>query len=394
MRHAVPTIAFAVALAVAGCSSNDDSPSKFTVAVIGDVPYGVSPTDTSQSLANPGLITALNADADAEVVIHVGDIHSGKQFCTEAYDNQIANDWKALKKPIVYTPGDNEWTDCHKAGEGGGTWNAAKGAVDFVTDASGNKVDYQGGDPVANLALVRQIFFTQPGKDFTGKMDLHTQARENDPAFPADSAYVENTWFVKNNVMFVTINVPGGSNNDNDVWYGAPTMSAAQSSEVSARSAADKRWLDAAMKKAIADNLVAIVIVLQSDMWDLDGKAPAHLTEYKQFTDIIAANAKTFANPVLLLNGDSHIFRSDNPMVANASCVIEPSSGAAAVACTTDDYPNQPNNYNVPNFHRIVVHGSTTPLEYLKLIIDPGYDKSAAATATSFGPFSWKRVPI
>jgi hypothetical protein len=48
-------------------------------------------------------------------VIHVGDIHSGKDFCTEAYDNQIASLWQQFRKPVVYTPGDNEWSDCHKA---------------------------------------------------------------------------------------------------------------------------------------------------------------------------------------------------------------------------------------------------------------------------------------
>jgi hypothetical protein len=43
----------------------------------------------------------------------------------------------------------------------------------------------------------------------------------------------------------------------------------------------------------------------------------------------------------------------------------------------------------VSNFHRIVVHGSTTPLEWLKLTIDI---KSAAANGpAAFGPFAWQR---
>jgi hypothetical protein len=46
--------------------------------------------------------------------------------------------------------------------------------------------------------------------------------------------------------------------------------------------------------------------------------------------------------------------------------------------------------YDVPNFHRIVVHGSTFPLEYLKLTIDPHVD--APASDTAFGPFAWTRV--
>jgi hypothetical protein len=44
----------------------------------------------------------------------------------------------------------------------------------------------------------------------------------------------------------------------------------------------------------------------------------------------------------------------------------------------------------VPNFHRLVIHGSTFPLEYTRLTIDPR--ANYAATATTFGPFSWERV--
>jgi len=46
--------------------------------------------------------------------------------------------------------------------------------------------------------------------------------------------------------------------------------------------------------------------------------------------------------------------------------------------------------YDVPNFHRIVVHGSTTPLEWLKLTIDPKVD--APQSADAFGPFRWTRI--
>ena len=94
---------------------------------------------------------------------------------------------------------------------------------------------------------------------------------------------------------------------------------------------------------------------------------------------------------MILFNGDSHTYRSDNPLVKASPCVYEPSSGAPAVACTFDAYDNQPGgNYNVPNFHRVVVHGSTTPLEWLKLTVDPAVN--AASSATAFGPFSRQRI--
>jgi hypothetical protein len=398
---ALPCLLAAVCLALAACGGSDDGLPKSTVAVIGDMPYGTSPTDTSEFVANPAFIAAINADSDVSLVLHVGDIHSGKEYCTNAYDQAILSQWKAFADPLVYTPGDNEWADCHKVKEGGGAYNATTGAIDYVKDASGNPVDYANGDPAANLALVRTTFFPAPGQSQGAAMAVHSQAQEFDAVFPSDKKYVENVWWEKSGVLFVTLNLPGGSNNDTDVWFGAPTMSAAQSQEVAERSAANLRWLDTAFKRAAANGDIAVVIQLQADMWDLDGAASAaHLSQYKQFIDSIASHATPFAKPVLLFNGDSHVFRSDNPLQPGSPCAIEPSSGAAAVACSVssvpstygnvDPYLNQPNGYNVPNFRRITVHGSTFPFEFLKLAIDPA--ANAANGTNAFGPFSWTRV--
>jgi hypothetical protein len=398
----LPIATLLLTSALAACGGGTTDPvatpeSKASVAVIGDVPYGTSPTDDAQFKANPAFITAMNADADLSAVLHVGDIHSGKEYCTEAYDRAVAAQWSAFKIPMVYTPGDNEWADCHKAKQGGG-----------LKDAAGNLLSYAGGDPVANLQLVRSIFFATPGKTSGAAMDVHTQAKEFDTAFPADAAYVENVWWMKSKVLFVTLNVPGGSNNDTDVWYGAPTASAAQTLEVANRSAANQRWLAAAFKAAAANGAIGVVIQVQADMWDLDGvftndaAGKNHLYGYKPLVDLIATSTTSFGKPVLLLNGDSHTYRTDNPLKAGSACVIEPSSGAAAVACSattvpatagngkSDPYESQPYGYSVPNFRRIVVHGSTLPLEYLKLTIDPAANADNGTEA--FGPFSWKRV--
>jgi hypothetical protein len=152
-----------------------------------------------------------------------------------------------------------------------------------------------------------------------------------------------------------------------------------------------RRWLDAAFAQAQADGVDAVVIGTQADMWDLDGKSAAdlHLTNYEPIISEIAQDTKAFGKPVLLFNGDSHVYRSDNPLVQGAPCVAEPSSGAAAVPCASDDYAQHP-YYDVPNFHRVVVHGSTFPLEWLKLRIDPG--TTNAPSDTAFGPFSWQRM--
>ena len=135
----------------------------FSYAVYGDAPYGTSPTDTTETDATPAFIHAVNADAAVSAVLHVGDIHSGSQYCTQPYDQQVADLWASFADPLVYTPGDNEWTDCHKVKEGGGAYNTATGQIDYVKDSHGNPVDYAGGNPVDNLDLVRSTFFATPG---------------------------------------------------------------------------------------------------------------------------------------------------------------------------------------------------------------------------------------
>ena len=393
----------AIGPAVADDDKSFDAHSKnaFTLAIFGDSPYGCkagecpadqpnirpdtkdgpNPGDPRQIEATPAFIKAINDDPKVRLVLHVGDIHSGSQYCTLSYNRTVLDLWTQFKNPLVYTPGDNEWTDCQKSKEGGN-----------VKDSNGNYVDYANGNPVANLALIRSMFFSKPGETL-GKHEkkVISQAQAYDPAYPKDAEYVENVMWEQSGVLFVTVNIPGGSNNDDDNWFGAATKTGEQIQEVAQRTAADIRWLDAAFAKAEAEGIKAIVIAEQADMWDLDGTLPAaqHIAKYKPFIDSIAAHTAAFGKPVLLLNGDSHNYRSDNPLVDNAPCVIEASNGAEA-ACTDDSYDNQPHGYNVANFHRVVVHGSYFPLEYLRLTVDP--KGKYTESDLTFGPFSWVRV--
>jgi hypothetical protein len=343
-----------------------------TVAVYGDAPYGGSLTDDAQTLLTPGFVAAVNADQDVSLVLHVGDIHSGKQFCTEAYDQTVFDLWSAYRAPLVYTPGDNEWTDCHKTGEGGGAYSAATGTINYIVDGGGNPVDYAKGDPVANLDLVRSIFFAKPGHALGGgKKRVLSQARCFDHANPSDAQYVENVLWKDRRVLFATINLPGGSNNDSDVWYATPTISDAQTQEIAERTGADLRWLDRAFDTAVATKAIAVVIQAQADMWDPE-KGAAHQAAFEPYVAKIAARSLAFGKPVLMFNGDSHVYASSNPLSpADALAYMHP-------------------GYDVPNFHRVVVHGSTLPFEYTRLTIDPKADAPHGTSA--FGPFSWTRT--
>ena len=337
-----------------------------TLAVYGDSPYGTSNADTAQFNATPAFIDTVNADPDVSRVMQVGDIHSGKQFCTQAYDQSIFDAWTRFDDPLVYTPGDNEWTDCHKAAEGGG-----------------DPADFALGDPVANLGLVRSMFFAHPGLTLGAHPAfVLSQKFAYDRRYPSDAKYVENVIWAQSGAIFVTINLPGGSNNDQDVWFGAATETPAQTQERVERTAADLRWLDTAFFLARFAHAKGVVIDAQADMWDPE-KGAAHQTGYEPFVQAVAGHTTDFGGPVLMFNGDSHVYRSDNPLVAGAPCTTETG------ACAGDDYAIHPNGYNVANFHRVVVHGSTAPMEWLKLTVDPS--TNAPNGPTSFGPFSWTR---
>jgi hypothetical protein len=423
MRKYLFTVAsIVVGVALAAGAANDPfskSQGVIDVAVYGDAPYGTTPTDTSETVATPAFIDAVNA-ADPQFIVHVGDIHSGKQFCTSDYDQQIYQLWTAYQRPLVYTPGDNEWTDCNKAGEGGGAYNKATKMIDYVVDAQGNFVDYAKGDPIQNLTLIRSLFFSDPGHALGAARKLVlSQAQAFDPAHPSDAQFVENVMWEQSNVLFVTLNIPGGSNNDQDVWYVAPTLSLPQIKEIAERTDADIRWLDAAFARASKDGVVGVVIIIQADMWDPE-KGPAHQLGFegsfgfddstykfdhtkpdpsRDIVGDIAKHVSSFGGTVLLFNGDSHLFRSDNPLmpISDASpCIIEagPTTVTNCAKNTQDvgDYAQHANGYkNVSNFHRVVVHGSTFPLEWLKLTINPR--AHAPAGPYAIGPFSWQRMP-
>ena len=277
-------LAGAVVLAQNGTPINPDSKNVLTVAVYGDSPYGTSPTDTTETDLTPAFIASINADPNVDLVLHVGDIHSGSQFCTEAYDRTIFTLWTAYKNPLIYTPGDNEWADCHKTKEGGH-----------------QGVDYADGDPAANLDLIRSIFFANPGYALGGRYKrVITQAQAFDAAHPTDAKYVENVMWEQSQVLFVTLNIPGGSNNDTDPWFGQP-VTQAQTDEVAERTQADLDWLDGAFAQAQRDGARAVLIQTQADMWDRDGKAATHIANYEPFIASIASHTTSFGGPVLLL---------------------------------------------------------------------------------------------
>jgi hypothetical protein len=171
--------------------------------------------------------------------------------------------------------------------------------------------------------------------------------------------------WVEAGTVFTLLHVVG-SNNSLLPWYADDTTGTKMDDPVRrvaeevARTAANLDWLDRSFAEASRDGAAAVVIVMQADMWD-----GTPLNGFDSTVQKIAASTLAFNKPVLLLEGDSHVFKVDNPLAA----------GDAVHGVTTP----------VPNLTRVVVQGSTTaPLsEWVRLHVDP------AATP----PFSWTRNP-
>ena len=301
--------------------------SPFTYAMIGDTPYGVPQLENF-----PNDVAEIDADPDVRLVIHLGDIKNGSSECTTPYFEQIRTDFNGFVDPLVYTPGDNEWTDCHRTNNGA-YWPA--GPV------------LNGDSRPARLDEIHRIFFDRPGWTL-GQNPQHVETQGGN--------YTENVMWEQSDVQFGDLNVPG-SNNDWLPWFEQPRTSS-QIAEVTNRTHADLVWMDRIFDRAHDEHAKAVAIGIQADMWDpaIEGD-PTQYDHFQPIVQALANEALHFPGPVLLLNGDSHKFVDDFPLAD----------------------PSRPQNksiygiaQDVPNLRRITVNGSTTPChEWLKLTADP-----------------------
>ena len=86
----------------------------FAFGLWGDMPYAKA----KDGPKIPALIADMNK-SDIAFSLYDGDIKDGSSKCTDdAFDDAIKM-FGEFKKPVVYVPGDNEWTDCHRMNNGG-----------------------------------------------------------------------------------------------------------------------------------------------------------------------------------------------------------------------------------------------------------------------------------
>ena len=271
-----------------GCTASrplisSGSEQAFSFALIGDMPY--APEDLPRF---ERLTEEINADKDIEWVLHVGDIKTGGSSCSDAFLEDRLSLLQKFEKPLVLTPGDNEWTDCHRSAAG-----------QFM--------------PLERLQKLRSLFYPIPGQSLGGKtLAMDTQAEKS-----AYQEFPEHVRWIKDGVVLAALHIVGSMNAT------APfaNRTEADDKEAERRMDAAIEWMEDAFSLAIKNDSPGLFLMMHASI----GFTPS--TQHPVFASFLTALEREtirFGKPVVLAHGDSHYFRIDKPLVsANTGRRIE-----------------------------------------------------------------------
>jgi len=263
------TLALAAVLGATVAVSPARADDAFEFVALGDMPYKL-PDDYKRFET---LIAAINK-VNPAFSIHVGDIKSGSTPCSDELIEKVHGYFKTFQQPLIYTPGDNEWTDCHR--EKAGKFN-----------------------PLERLAYVRKLFFSDDKSQGASPITVTRQADVSD-----FKDMVENARWTHGGVVFATIDAVGSNNNLD--------RNAESADEFYKRNAANVAWIKDAFAEAKKDGAKGVVIAMQANL---------HLEEdpeinagFRDTIDALTKGALDFGKPMLFIQGDQHVFIVDQPL--------------------------------------------------------------------------------
>jgi len=275
-----------VAVGRGSAKEDDDERGResYTIALIGDTPY-----NALGRAQYPDLLADINARHVAFSVFD-GDLKAGGDGpCSDdLYLTALAN-FNRLKKPLVWLPGDNDWTDC---------WGRyGPGTMPY-------------SDPLERLNFERGLFAST--SQSLGQKTL-TLTRQY--------AYPENVRWKFGPVVYLGLNVQGS--NDNFPYAGVDGETRSddeikrQREEEVARKAANIEWLREGFAYAEHVRAKGVMVIWQAD---LNFNNEQHLTDtrswdaFPDYVDALRSNTLAFPGQVALVHGDSHYFKVDKPI--------------------------------------------------------------------------------
>ena len=238
-------------------------------AVIGDTPYSEHERRELPSML--GEIADEIADKRSEFVVHVGDFKKSSARCSDDIFLDRYALFNASKLPLIYVPGDNEWTDCKHLIAG-----------HF--------------DEQERLAKLRQIFFAEPRS--LGQTTIAVEQQS--------SAFPEHLRWRLGPLLFVTLNVPGPNNN-----FG---MVQEPGAEFRSRNRVVIDRLKQGFATARREHSAAIVIAMQGNPGFKHFAARLGHSGYRELLETLRSEALSFQGQVLLVHGDTHWQRIDHPL--------------------------------------------------------------------------------
>lgn len=315
----------------------------FQVGLWGDLPYAKIGYGGIDSPKMQALIKDMNK-SDLAFSVFDGDTKDGSSLCTDAnIGSEPARLFGMLEAPVVYVPGDNEWTDCHRINNG--SYN-----------------------PLERLDYIRKNLQNSPFSFGMRPMRLERQG-------VAGQAYSENTRWSRENVYFVGLNVPGSNNNKINPGDCLSSKSAraqadcdAGNAEYAERNAKNLAWLSESFARAKDHGSHGIMIVIQADPgfdWPETEDVNERLTRpgidgYNDLIDRLVAEAKSFDGQVALVHGDTHYFKVDMPLLS-AKVLIGNITRAQTFGETNVYWVRatvDPQSRNVFTFEPIIVPGN------------------------------------
>ncbi len=281
-RHLCTSFILFISLGVQA-SETDNT---FHFALIGDLPYGV---DIGKRDADyDALVKEVNAQDDISWVLHVGDIKTGGEPCSDALFKDRAERLARFTPPFTFTPGDNEWTDCHRALAGG-------------------------YDPLERLTVLREIFYeSEQAKQALKSLGIIRQSE----AQPEYSEFVENQSWAKHGVRFASFHIVGSHNGrDGFSTFSKHSRTKAHDEEVTRREKAVQSWLNYVTMLSEKNNERALFLIIHANP-GLDHRATEEDRKvFDFFMKPMLKQVKSFDGPVVLAHGDSHYMRLDKPQL-------------------------------------------------------------------------------
>ena len=282
---------------------DEHGPAKYTVALWGDMPY-----NALGKQQYPNLLLDVN-DAKVAFSIFDGDLKAGGDGpCTDENLYTPALDYfSILKRPLVWVPGDNDWTDC---------WGRY-GAGTFTAETS---------DPLERLQHERDLFASTPFSLGQEKLRLWRQSYEGGKY----AKYSENVRWKYGPVVYIGLNVQGSNDNFPYAGVDGETRTQAQidvqRAEETARKEADIFFLNEGFAYAKQVHALGVMIVWQADLNFNNEQHLADARSYDAFAgyaSALGAASMAFPGQVALVHGDSHYFKVDKPLSTPQGGVIK-----------------------------------------------------------------------